>query len=78
LSCSSGVVWELKPRQKWKPFNQKQINLLEQAYQKYLCKSDFQAPGWHKLDSNTEVCFDISVFKWLQNMCNSGKRLGFC
>ncbi|XP_075288131.1 intermembrane lipid transfer protein VPS13C isoform X2 [Opisthocomus hoazin] len=54
---SSGVVWELKPRQKWKPFNQKQINLLEQAYQKYLCKSDFQAPGWHKLDSNTEVNF---------------------
>ncbi|XP_068814299.1 intermembrane lipid transfer protein VPS13C isoform X2 [Struthio camelus] len=51
---SSGVVWELKPRQKWKPFNQKQINLLEQAYQKYLCKSD---PGWHKLDNNTEVNF---------------------
>ncbi|XP_032846095.2 vacuolar protein sorting-associated protein 13C isoform X3 [Tyto alba] len=54
---SSGVVWELKRRQKWKPFNQKQINLLEQAYQKYLCKSAFQAPGWHKLDSNTEVNF---------------------
>ncbi|XP_009989582.1 PREDICTED: vacuolar protein sorting-associated protein 13C-like, partial [Tauraco erythrolophus] len=54
---SSGVVWELKPRQKWKPFNQKQINLLEQAYQKYLCKSAFQAPGWHKLDSDTEVNF---------------------
>uniref|UniRef100_A0A8C0B865 Vacuolar protein sorting 13 homolog C n=1 Tax=Buteo japonicus TaxID=224669 RepID=A0A8C0B865_9AVES len=54
---SSGVVWELKPRQKWKPFNQKQINLLEQAYQKYLCKSAFQAPGWHKLDSNIEVNF---------------------
>ncbi|KAM9640422.1 intermembrane lipid transfer protein VPS13C isoform 2-T2 [Morphnus guianensis] len=54
---SSGVVWELKPRQKWKPFNQKQINLLEQAYQKYLCKSAFQAPGWHKLDRNIEVNF---------------------
>uniref|UniRef100_A0A8B9MDD9 Vacuolar protein sorting 13 homolog C n=1 Tax=Accipiter nisus TaxID=211598 RepID=A0A8B9MDD9_9AVES len=54
---SSGVVWELKPRQKWKPFNQKQINLLEQAYQKYLSKSAFQAPGWHKLDSNIEVNF---------------------
>ncbi|XP_037249946.1 vacuolar protein sorting-associated protein 13C isoform X2 [Falco rusticolus] len=54
---SSGVVWELKPRQKWKPFNQKQINLLEQAYQQYLCKSAFQAQGWHKLDSNTEVNF---------------------
>uniref|UniRef100_A0A8C3JNE2 Vacuolar protein sorting 13 homolog C n=1 Tax=Calidris pygmaea TaxID=425635 RepID=A0A8C3JNE2_9CHAR len=54
---SSGVVWELKPRQKWKPFSQKQINLLEQAYQKYISKSAFQAPGWHKLDSNTEVNF---------------------
>ncbi|XP_064373577.1 intermembrane lipid transfer protein VPS13C isoform X2 [Dromaius novaehollandiae] len=51
---SSGVVWELKPRQKWKPFSQKQIDLLEQGYQKYLCKSD---PGWHKLDNNTEVNF---------------------
>ncbi|CAM9405577.1 unnamed protein product [Bubo scandiacus] len=58
---SSGVVWELKQRQKWKPFNQKQINLLEQAYQKYVCKSAFQAPGWHKLDGNTEVCFEVSV-----------------
>ncbi|KAM6308390.1 intermembrane lipid transfer protein VPS13C isoform 2-T2 [Aegotheles albertisi] len=54
---SSGVVWELKPRQKWKPFNQKQINLLEQAYQKSLCKTAFHTPGWHKLDSNTEVNF---------------------
>uniref|UniRef100_A0A663ML93 Vacuolar protein sorting 13 homolog C n=1 Tax=Athene cunicularia TaxID=194338 RepID=A0A663ML93_ATHCN len=54
---SSGVIWELKQRQKWKPFNQKQINLLEQAYQKYVCKSAFQAPGWHKLDGNTEVNF---------------------
>uniref|UniRef100_A0A674GCF0 Vacuolar protein sorting 13 homolog C n=1 Tax=Taeniopygia guttata TaxID=59729 RepID=A0A674GCF0_TAEGU len=57
---SSDVVWERKPRQKWKPFNQKQINLLEQAYQKYLSKSAFQGPGWHKLDSNTEVNFSKS------------------
>ncbi|KAM6058763.1 intermembrane lipid transfer protein VPS13C isoform 2-T2 [Chlamydotis macqueenii] len=54
---SSGVVWELKRKQKWKPFSQKQINLLEQAYQKYLSKSAFQTTGWHKLDSNTEVNF---------------------
>uniref|UniRef100_A0A803YKP4 Vacuolar protein sorting 13 homolog C n=1 Tax=Meleagris gallopavo TaxID=9103 RepID=A0A803YKP4_MELGA len=54
---SSGVVWEEKRKQKWRPFNQKQINLLEQAYQKYICKSAFQAPGWHKLDSTTEVNF---------------------
>ncbi|NXX88954.1 VP13C protein, partial [Centropus bengalensis] len=51
---SSGVVWELKPKQKWKPFNQKQINLLEQAYQKYLSNS---TAGWHKLDGNFEVNF---------------------
>ncbi|KAM7010642.1 intermembrane lipid transfer protein VPS13C [Passerculus sandwichensis] len=57
---SSDVVWERKPRQKWKPFNQKQINLLEQAYQKYLSKTAFQGPGWHKLDSNTEVNFSKS------------------
>ncbi|XP_040536539.1 vacuolar protein sorting-associated protein 13C isoform X1 [Gallus gallus] len=54
---SSGVVWEEKRKQKWRPFNQKQINLLEQAYQKYLCKTAFQTPGWHKLDSTTEVNF---------------------
>ncbi|OXB82051.1 UNVERIFIED_CONTAM: hypothetical protein H355_004134 [Colinus virginianus] len=52
---SSGVVWEQKRKQKWKPFSQKQINLLEQAYQKYLSKSAFQGPGWHKLDNSTEV-----------------------
>uniref|UniRef100_A0A8B9UJI6 Vacuolar protein sorting 13 homolog C n=1 Tax=Anas zonorhyncha TaxID=75864 RepID=A0A8B9UJI6_9AVES len=54
---SSGVVWEQKLKQKWKPLNQKQINLLEQAYQKYLSKSAFQGPGWQKLDNNTEVNF---------------------
>uniref|UniRef100_A0A669P889 Vacuolar protein sorting 13 homolog C n=1 Tax=Phasianus colchicus TaxID=9054 RepID=A0A669P889_PHACC len=54
---SSGVVWEEKRKQKWRPFNQKQINLLEQAYQKYISKTAFQAPGWHKLDSATEVNF---------------------
>ncbi|XP_008938924.1 PREDICTED: vacuolar protein sorting-associated protein 13C, partial [Merops nubicus] len=54
---SSSVVWEQKPRQKWKAFNQKQINMLEQAYQKYLHKGASQALGWHKLDSNTEVNF---------------------
>ncbi|KAF4791630.1 vacuolar protein sorting 13 C [Turdus rufiventris] len=57
---SSDVVWERKPRQKWIPFNQKQINLLEQAYQKYLSKSAFQGSCWHKLDSNTEVNFSSS------------------
>ncbi|XP_028627194.1 vacuolar protein sorting-associated protein 13C [Grammomys surdaster] len=52
---SSGVVWEMKPKQKWKPFSQKQIMLLEQSYQKHLTSQD---RGWIKLDSNFEVNFD--------------------
>ncbi|XP_008062169.1 vacuolar protein sorting-associated protein 13C-like [Carlito syrichta] len=51
---SSGVVWEMKPKQKWKPFSQKQIILLEQSYQKYQMSKDH---GWIKLDSNFEVNF---------------------
>ncbi|XP_028721844.2 vacuolar protein sorting-associated protein 13C [Peromyscus leucopus] len=52
---SSGVVWEMKPKQKWKPFSQKQIMSLEQSYQKHLTSQD---RGWIKLDSNFEVNFD--------------------
>ncbi|XP_048960413.1 intermembrane lipid transfer protein VPS13C isoform X3 [Canis lupus dingo] len=52
---SSGVVWEMKPKQKWKPFSQKQIILLEQAYKKYQVSRDH---GWIKLDNNFEVNFD--------------------
>ncbi|XP_069851362.1 intermembrane lipid transfer protein VPS13C isoform X3 [Dipodomys merriami] len=52
---SSGVVWEMKPKQKWKPFNQKQIILLEQSYQKYQVSED---RGWIKLDNNFEVNFN--------------------
>ncbi|XP_041535270.1 vacuolar protein sorting-associated protein 13C isoform X3 [Microtus oregoni] len=52
---SSGVVWEMKPKQKWKPFSQKQIMSLEQSYQKHLVSQD---RGWIKLDSNFEVNFD--------------------
>nr|XP_025857823.1 vacuolar protein sorting-associated protein 13C isoform X2 [Vulpes vulpes] len=52
---SSGVVWEMKPKQKWKPFSQKQIMLLEQAYKKYQVSRDH---GWIKLDNNFEVNFD--------------------
>ncbi|XP_037689727.1 vacuolar protein sorting-associated protein 13C isoform X2 [Choloepus didactylus] len=52
---SSGVVWEMKPKQKWKPFSQKQILLLEQSYQKYHVSRDH---GWIKLDNNFEVNFD--------------------
>ncbi|XP_033612139.1 vacuolar protein sorting-associated protein 13C, partial [Fukomys damarensis] len=52
---SSGVVWEMKPKQKWKPFSQKQILLLEQSYQKHQGSRD---QGWIKLENNFEVNFD--------------------
>ncbi|XP_060030384.1 intermembrane lipid transfer protein VPS13C [Erinaceus europaeus] len=52
---SSGVVWEMKPKQKWKPFSQKQILMLEQAYKKHQVSGDH---GWIKLDNNFEVNFD--------------------
>uniref|UniRef100_A0A8D0H4F6 Vacuolar protein sorting 13 homolog C n=1 Tax=Sphenodon punctatus TaxID=8508 RepID=A0A8D0H4F6_SPHPU len=54
---SSGVVWELKPKQRWKPFNQKQISLLEQAYQKRLSVDSKEDFGWVKVDNNFEVNF---------------------
>uniref|UniRef100_A0A8C0J7Y6 Vacuolar protein sorting 13 homolog C n=1 Tax=Chelonoidis abingdonii TaxID=106734 RepID=A0A8C0J7Y6_CHEAB len=52
---SSGVVWELKPKQRWKPFNQKRINLLEKAYQKYLSTNAMEDLGWVIIDNNFEV-----------------------
>uniref|UniRef100_A0A8C0XNN3 Vacuolar protein sorting 13 homolog C n=2 Tax=Castor canadensis TaxID=51338 RepID=A0A8C0XNN3_CASCN len=52
---SSGIVWEMKPKRKWKPFSQKQIILLEQSYQKHQVSQD---RGWIKLDNNFEVNFD--------------------
>uniref|UniRef100_A0A8C9SIT0 Vacuolar protein sorting 13 homolog C n=1 Tax=Scleropages formosus TaxID=113540 RepID=A0A8C9SIT0_SCLFO len=52
---SSGVVWEMKPKNRWKSFNQKNINLLEKAYQNHL--SGKSEPGWVKLESNIEVNF---------------------
>ncbi|XP_062998550.1 intermembrane lipid transfer protein VPS13C isoform X2 [Elgaria multicarinata webbii] len=55
---SSGIVWELKPKQKWKPFNQKQINLLEQTYQKHLSERGVETSGWIKIDNNFEVNFN--------------------
>uniref|UniRef100_A0A8C5P9K6 Vacuolar protein sorting 13 homolog C n=1 Tax=Leptobrachium leishanense TaxID=445787 RepID=A0A8C5P9K6_9ANUR len=51
---SSGVIWEMKPKQKWKPFNQKQILQLEQAYEKYLNGEDTR---WTKIENNFEVSF---------------------
>ncbi|XP_072574266.1 intermembrane lipid transfer protein VPS13C isoform X2 [Paramormyrops kingsleyae] len=52
---SSGVVWEMKPKNRWKPFNQKNINLLEKAYETYLSRKS--QPGWVKLETNIEVNF---------------------
>ncbi|XP_044135757.1 vacuolar protein sorting-associated protein 13C isoform X2 [Bufo gargarizans] len=51
---SSGIIWEQMPKQKWKPFNQKQILQLEQAYQKYVTGEQSR---WTKLDSSFEVNF---------------------
>ncbi|XP_041804195.1 vacuolar protein sorting-associated protein 13C isoform X2 [Chelmon rostratus] len=50
---SSGVVWEMKPKNRWKPFSQKNINLLEKTYQSQL--SGKTEGGWIKLDPNLEV-----------------------
>ncbi|XP_076592336.1 intermembrane lipid transfer protein VPS13C isoform X4 [Chaetodon auriga] len=50
---SSGVVWEMKPKNRWKPFSQKNINLLEKTYQSQL--SGKTEGGWIKLDTNLEV-----------------------
>ena len=55
---SSGIVWELKPKQRWKPFNQKQIGLLESAYQKHLSAGATEASGWVKIENNFEVCWN--------------------
>ncbi|KAL1007735.1 hypothetical protein UPYG_G00090880 [Umbra pygmaea] len=53
---SSGVVWEMRPKNRWKSFNQRNISLLEKAYQKHLIGGTPE-PGWVKLDTNIEVNF---------------------
>nr|XP_057944344.1 intermembrane lipid transfer protein VPS13C isoform X2 [Doryrhamphus excisus] len=50
---SSGVVWEMKRKNRWKAFSQKNINLLEKAYQDQL--SGKSEGGWVKVDANLEV-----------------------
>uniref|UniRef100_A0A8C7E7K8 Vacuolar protein sorting 13 homolog C n=1 Tax=Naja naja TaxID=35670 RepID=A0A8C7E7K8_NAJNA len=55
---SSGIVWELKPKQRWKPFNQKHINLLEQVYQRHISVQSTEPPGWIKINNNFEINFD--------------------
>ncbi|XP_056317504.1 intermembrane lipid transfer protein VPS13C isoform X2 [Danio aesculapii] len=51
---SSGVVWEMRPKNRWKSFNHKNIGLLEKAYQNHINKSD---PGWTMLETGIEVNF---------------------
>ncbi|KAK5914777.1 hypothetical protein CesoFtcFv8_000431 [Champsocephalus esox] len=48
---SSGVVWEMKPKSRWKPFSQKNINLLEEAFQ----KQHGGGGGWVTLETHLEV-----------------------
>ncbi|ETE73059.1 Vacuolar protein sorting-associated protein 13C, partial [Ophiophagus hannah] len=56
--CSSGIVWELKPKQRWKPFNQKHISLLEQVYQRHISVQSTEPSGWIKINNNFEINFD--------------------
>ncbi|KAI2662683.1 Vacuolar protein sorting-associated protein 13C [Labeo rohita] len=52
---SSGVVWEMRPKNRWKSFNHKNIELLEKAYQAHInSKSE---PGWIRLETGLEVNF---------------------
>ncbi|CAL1603132.1 unnamed protein product [Knipowitschia caucasica] len=50
---SSGVVWEMKPKNRWRPFSLKNISLLEKSYQSQL--SGRAETGWVRLDGNLEV-----------------------
>ncbi|XP_072517256.1 intermembrane lipid transfer protein VPS13C isoform X4 [Salminus brasiliensis] len=52
---SSGVVWEMRPKNRWKSFNRKNISLLEKAYQIHI--SGKTEPGWVKLETGLEVNF---------------------
>uniref|UniRef100_A0A9J8B4Y8 Vacuolar protein sorting 13 homolog C n=1 Tax=Cyprinus carpio carpio TaxID=630221 RepID=A0A9J8B4Y8_CYPCA len=52
---SSGVVWEMRPKNRWKSFNHKNIGLLEKAYQNYV--NSKTEPGWTRLETGLEVNF---------------------
>lgn len=43
----------MKPKNRWKPFSQKNINLLEKAYQSHL--NGETSGGWLRLDTSLEV-----------------------
>ncbi|XP_008400932.1 vacuolar protein sorting-associated protein 13C isoform X3 [Poecilia reticulata] len=61
---SSGVVWEFKPKNRWKSFSQKNINLLEKVYQSQL--SGKTEGGWVRLDSNLEVNLSSAIMMMRQ------------
>ncbi|KAM9764616.1 LOW QUALITY PROTEIN: intermembrane lipid transfer protein VPS13C [Menidia menidia] len=61
---SSGVVWEMKPKNRWKPFSQKTINLLEKTYQSQL--SGKTEGGWVKLEPNLEVNLSRAIMMMRQ------------
>ncbi|XP_057687593.1 intermembrane lipid transfer protein VPS13C isoform X2 [Corythoichthys intestinalis] len=51
--ASSGVVWEMKRKNRWKALSQKHINLLEEAYQSV--RSGRSPGGRTKVDDDLEV-----------------------
>ncbi|XP_074513317.1 intermembrane lipid transfer protein VPS13C isoform X9 [Sebastes fasciatus] len=61
---SSGVVWEMKPKNRWKSFSQKNINLLEKTYQSQL--NGKTAGGWVKLETNLEVNLNGAIMMMRQ------------
>ncbi|GCC33396.1 hypothetical protein chiPu_0011865, partial [Chiloscyllium punctatum] len=63
---SSGVVWEMKRKQRWRPFSQKHINLLEQSYQTH--RTEKTGEHWIKLDSNLEVNFHVMQIRLPQRL----------
>uniref|UniRef100_A0A8C3A5N3 Vacuolar protein sorting 13 homolog C n=1 Tax=Cyclopterus lumpus TaxID=8103 RepID=A0A8C3A5N3_CYCLU len=69
---SSGVVWEMKPKNRWKPFNQKNINLLEKTYQSQL--SGRTEGGWLRLESNLEVNLNAAVMMMRQPFSSPVRR----
>ncbi|XP_068438571.1 intermembrane lipid transfer protein VPS13C isoform X2 [Clinocottus analis] len=68
---SSGVVWEMKPKNRWKPFNQKNINLLEKSYQSQLSG---KTEGWVHLESNLEVNLNPAVMAMRQPFSSPVRR----
>ncbi|XP_061669454.1 intermembrane lipid transfer protein VPS13C isoform X3 [Syngnathoides biaculeatus] len=56
---SSGVVWEMKRKNRWKPFSQKHINLLEKSYQSL--QSGESEAAWTKVDADLEVNLSAAV-----------------